>query len=274
MIFKTAFFSLASLALVVNAVPAIVPRAEPGLISADCIDVFLRGSWLVGSCLTGEGTTRVQSSVYLSSKITNREGTISWKIAGGYGASCKDCKIINGSSLNCQCYVTGRASTRNTTLNLDEHIHNYRGHLLTDQFGTPVVPPTSTVPVPTDFSWTLSMGASNCFSDRPDYDISFCRSTTNNTTQPCNSYNDVESYDAPVQCFAWRMPISTPIWMEFEKMRANAPSKAIEFLVYDNMDCNGEPFDSVKPGEYGTCKLFPQAARGVRTKMLWNADSS
>lgn len=78
MLFNTAFLSLASLALVaIDAAPTIAPRAEPGLISADCIDVSIRGSWLVGSCLTGEGTTRVQSSVYLSSKITNTEGTIS-----------------------------------------------------------------------------------------------------------------------------------------------------------------------------------------------------
>lgn len=75
MLFNT-FATIASLAIVtVNAAPAVVTRAAPGSVK-DCTDVKISGAWVVGSCLADDGKTRVQSSVWLGTKITNQEGNL------------------------------------------------------------------------------------------------------------------------------------------------------------------------------------------------------
>jgi hypothetical protein len=75
MLFNTVA-TLASLAFVtVDAAPAIATRAVPGSIK-DCTDVKISGAWVIGSCLADDGKTRVQSSVWLATKITNKEGNL------------------------------------------------------------------------------------------------------------------------------------------------------------------------------------------------------
>jgi hypothetical protein len=86
MLFNTVA-TLASLAFVsVDAAPAIAVRAVPGYVK-DCIDVKISGAWVIGSCLADDGKTRVQSSVWLATKITNKEGNLGVRIyANSYTA--------------------------------------------------------------------------------------------------------------------------------------------------------------------------------------------
>lgn len=46
------------------------------LIADDCTNLRLQNNWLIGNCLTGTGTQRIQSSVYIGNKLTNREGSL------------------------------------------------------------------------------------------------------------------------------------------------------------------------------------------------------
>lgn len=52
------------------------PSRRATSIMSDCTDVTLQGDWFVANCLTGEGSTRIQSTVYLPTKITNNEGSL------------------------------------------------------------------------------------------------------------------------------------------------------------------------------------------------------
>ena len=45
-------------------------------IGTECNGLGLRDSWLVGNCLTGSGSTRIESSTYLASKISNSEAKL------------------------------------------------------------------------------------------------------------------------------------------------------------------------------------------------------
>lgn len=212
-----------------------------------------------------------------------------WKVDGGYGASCDDCKVIAGSSLNCQCHLTGR-DTKNTTLDLgtfsspcsklqvlidpDEHIGNYNGHLLSDLSGTPVVPATSSLAVPTDFSWSLTIANVGCYSTDPSSNLSVCRNNTITESECSDNTPAFTSGGAPIKCYNLRYPVSAPVWGEYEKAMIKSASKAIEFTVYDNAACTGTPIGSVKPSEDDTCKKFPTAVRGIAYKALWNADTT
>lgn len=42
----------------------------------ECIDIYLKESWLVGTCPTSNGTGTITSSVFLPNKITNTGGTL------------------------------------------------------------------------------------------------------------------------------------------------------------------------------------------------------
>lgn len=75
MISRAFLFGFASLTAFVNVGAA--PTAVGGTIAKDCINVQLRDHWLIADCLTGKDKDdRIQSSVYLPSKITNREATL------------------------------------------------------------------------------------------------------------------------------------------------------------------------------------------------------
>lgn len=49
-----------------------VSALAQGRLADECTDWDYRGnSWLVAKCLTGKGDERIESSLYLNSKITN-----------------------------------------------------------------------------------------------------------------------------------------------------------------------------------------------------------
>ncbi|KAF2259589.1 Cyanovirin-N [Lojkania enalia] len=239
-------------------------------ISSECINVRLTNWWLVANCLTGQdSSTRIESSVYLPNKITNTEGTLEWKINGLFAATCNDCTILDSSKLNCQCRPTA-GQRKNTTLDLNEHIRNYNGHLLNDLSGPPTIPKTSPINMPSDLSWALYLGGFSCYApSNPE----ICGSSSpQDLTCPSNAAVS-SSTGSPSYCFQYRLPVSTPVWYKWNSMKAEAPGMAYEFLLYDNLDCAGKPFRAMEPSEFGMCENLGRSALAVQVRPLWNADS-
>jgi hypothetical protein len=56
-------------------------------IGTECDGLGLRDFWLVGNCLTGTGSTRIESSTYLASKISNSEAKLIVSNTGRYYGS-------------------------------------------------------------------------------------------------------------------------------------------------------------------------------------------
>ncbi|KAF2175269.1 Cyanovirin-N [Zopfia rhizophila CBS 207.26] len=263
MFLSTAIVSFASFGILVDGAPT-----KAGF-SQECTDITLKDDWLVANCPTGEDdTTRIQSSVYLSSKITNSEAYLGWKMDGAYANSCSKCQIINGATLNCMCNHSWNAK-ENTTLNLEEHISNYNGHLLSDLAGPPSPPSSSSpTPMPADLSWALHYGNVSCYSPTSDR----CKDIPFGPGKTCQASPSVTSKTTPSTCFTFRVPIAGEIWENFQSMKATSPGKGYEFVFYDDLQCTGEPISSIKPEELGVCKEFPKLGVGVKVKPLWNAD--
>ncbi|KAF2114841.1 Cyanovirin-N [Lophiotrema nucula] len=257
--------SLISLAL--TAVDAIPLAAR--LIGGDCTDFHLQGQWLVANCLPSQNTTtRIQSTIYLPNKITNHEGTLEWKQKGGYSQTCADCRIVDGPGLNCQCRPTG-GPRKNTTLTLDEHIKNYSGHLLTDLDGTPTPPPiSSSIDIPSDLTWSTFQGDNQCYSTNADS----CKNFSPSPGSCPKQATAISSDGIPVQCQAFRIPVSIPVWETFGSLRVDASSQAYEVEIYDNLDCTGSPIKTIGPDKYGTCEKMPRQGYAFSVMPLWNAD--
>jgi hypothetical protein len=135
------------------------------------------------------------------------------------------------------------------------------------------VPADSSVPVPTDFSWSLTTANSRCYSLDPATDAQLCGKDITESSCEANSPS-FTSGGAPVACFSNRVPVaeSFQMYTEYEKLMVKSASKAIEFLAYDNKDCSGTPFATVKPEDDDTCKVFSRTVRGLAYKPLWNAE--
>ncbi|KAF7175112.1 hypothetical protein CNMCM7691_006516 [Aspergillus felis] len=130
--------------------------------SEECSDIYLNEGWLVATCPKDDANGNITSSVFLPNKIANNNAVLQWAVDGAYWNSCKDCTLTNsGSTLQCSCL--GSASPySNTTLNLEEHIANYNGHLLSNLTGAvTTVPADSSYPVPTDFEVVLELSTVN-----------------------------------------------------------------------------------------------------------------
>ena len=56
----------------------------------DCVNTRLQSGWLIGDCLTSDGQTRITSSTYLPSKVTNHEASLEVSrccLASGFSGS-------------------------------------------------------------------------------------------------------------------------------------------------------------------------------------------
>ncbi|KAF2202646.1 hypothetical protein GQ43DRAFT_303962 [Delitschia confertaspora ATCC 74209] len=261
--FPNSILALASVAIVaVNAAPFKPP------FSKECTNISLNSYWLVGDCLasTSTGSHRERSSVYLPDKITNHNGNLEWKLDGDFASSCKDC-TLNGTTLNCNCRSPWSSQLQVAQLNLEEHLANYAGFLLSDLDGTPSHPKQhGPYPVPTDFSYTFVMGNTTCWG-------SDCYNVPDTIPgPPCAGGFSVQS--VPKTCHKFHWPIAGDYWAGFQTASLNSASKAWEVLVYDNLDCAGFALKIIGPQDEGKCVSFAFGRKAVSMTIrpLWNAD--
>ncbi|CRG89097.1 Cell surface glycoprotein 1 [Talaromyces islandicus] len=130
--------------------------------SSVCSDITLDSNfWLHATCPDDSGAP-VDSTVYLPFWIENDQGKLAWKDDGNFEYYCSDYILFNNGTLGAYCQGTFTNQSGNSTLNLEEHIANYNGHLLSDLDGTPDTPKnSSTVPVPADPSLNITFSTSS-----------------------------------------------------------------------------------------------------------------
>ncbi|KAF2271515.1 Cyanovirin-N [Westerdykella ornata] len=229
-----------------------------------CKDITLTGSWLVANCPDNNGAS-IQSSVYLPSKISNSDGNLVWSVDGQYQGTCITCSITSDGILHCTCWKA-QGHTRDATINLEEHIAVYNGHLLSDLKGTPQ-PPSSSSPIsmPSDLSWTFNYG------DTSTYTPGSSLSALGATEAPgCTDYTVVE-HGNPQPCLTERVPFSSTVdYIAFGGGKMTAAGGAWDVKVYDNLDCTGTPLGTIT--EFGTCKVFEKTALALQVLPKWNAD--
>ncbi|KAF2463685.1 uncharacterized protein BDR25DRAFT_347035 [Lindgomyces ingoldianus] len=178
-------------------------------------------------------------------------GAALWKIDGAYANSCSNCQIINGATLNY------------------DHIKNYNGHLLSDLAGPPTIPTTnSPIQMPSDISWALSYGNTSCYSSN----TATCPANSAPSGATCSSSPTITGGGTPLKCWAFRWPVSVPVWETFGSLRVEAPGKGWEFLIYDNVDCSGGVMATIGPESVGACKAFTKQGIAFTARPLWNAD--
>ncbi|KAK6361372.1 hypothetical protein TWF730_005106 [Orbilia blumenaviensis] len=247
-------------------------------ISSQCINLRFQNRWLVGDCLTGSGGARIESSVYLQTKIANHEGVLEWAINGNFAASCTECALsFSPLKLNCKCRPTGGPSVP-ASIALDEHIAVYSGFLLSDQRGPPTPPAVaSTIRLPADPGWRLNYGNTSCYSENPG---TCPPPAVGNgiTCPPLNAVSgaSVSAADGVSDCFAFRWPISIPTWQTFGSIQITSPSGAFKFHVYSTVDCSGGIKGTVEPSELGTpgvCKAFNEQLLAFKSVPLWNGQT-
>lgn len=259
MLFPTVLVLLGS--AVVQAAPTSVST-----FSKECTNFELRDSWLIANCpVSSDSKETMQSAVYLSNKITNKEGNIGWAVDGAYSRSCKECSILDGI-LKCSCASTWDGYKR-TQLNLEEHIANYDGVLLSDLKGRPSPSKkASPAPVPSDFSYKLQQGTFSCYGK----DCADLPEPISGT--PCEGGFSV-SGTGPVACYAFHWPVAGDRWSAFQSAVLSSASKAWEVAVYDSLDCSSKPIRIVKPEDEAKCLTFDKRAVAVSMTPLWNADA-
>ncbi|KAF2636225.1 Cyanovirin-N [Massarina eburnea CBS 473.64] len=267
MLSTSALASLAAFLAVANAAPALAPR--DGTIASQCTNVKLSQNWLVGDCLTGVGTTRITSGTSLNSKISNDDGALTWALDGWFSQLCDSCQLLDGgSSLNCQCPPSS-GQNKNTTIDLDEHISVYSGHLLSDLNGTPVVPVIPSIyDFPSDVSYGYG-GNATCVegSANPDW----CGSVV-----PLCSDGDKTDFNETA--FTYTTPITSclapsfylPYEFQFDHLKL-AGAAAWELTGYADAECT-EKVIVLTPDDSGKCNLLPELVRGVTSRPLFNGD--
>ncbi|KAF2179524.1 Cyanovirin-N [Zopfia rhizophila CBS 207.26] len=239
-------------------------------ISSQCTNTEIRQSWFLGECLTGQdSTTRIKSAVYLANKVANDDGDLKWKADGSYDSSCSECSLIEGgATLNCSCktaWGSKKGSRVAGTINLDEHISLYDGHLLSNLSGTPTPPSSlSNYPIPSSFSYSFG-GTAHCFEPSDSN-----KTTTCPWNVPCSdTSNSGWMFDGPITCYA--PVIYFPIHHQFANLKIVGDG-AWEVLAYDNEVCAGEPMGVVRPEDKGVCKGFERLAKAVTVRPAFNGD--
>ncbi|RAK78036.1 CVNH domain-containing protein [Aspergillus fijiensis CBS 313.89] len=214
----------------------------------ECIDIYLKESWLVGTCPTSNGTGTITSSVFLPNKITNTGGTLGWKIDGAYSQSCGECQLLaGGGSLDCLCEGPYGTINKNTTLNLEEHIANYDGHLLSNLTGSIIsIPANSSWPVPSDFNLQLQTASSD-----------------NN----CTTIGGYISLNDPQDCYYLNIGVQ---YYFYAAQTVN--NQGWEIAAYHDSLCSGKPAGTFTPDNDDICLTFPDGVTGFSVTPLWNAD--
>ncbi|KAL4864090.1 hypothetical protein BDV12DRAFT_176691 [Aspergillus spectabilis] len=215
--------------------------------SAECTDINFRNHWLVATCPTGNGD-EITSSVYLSAKISNNNANLEWVEDGRYPQSCQDCTIVDGRTLQCQCSVNWIPRLETATLNLEEHIANYEGHLLSNQTGPiTTIPKNSSTPVPSNFP--ISIALSTASGD-------------------CSNSGITLGLGSPSECYYVNFGVPDIAYASGQ-LSAN---EGWEIVAYPDQECAGEPVSTWLPGSDEQCVAFSPAAVAFASRPLWNAD--
>ncbi|KAL3477077.1 Cyanovirin-N [Aspergillus californicus] len=213
--------------------------------SSECTDITLNNSWLVASCPTGDGDS-ITSSVFLNSKITNNNGNLEWKTDGAYRQSCEDC-TVSGATLACSCTISSLPILQATTLDLEEYIANYEGHLLSNQTGAiTTIPANSSTAVPTDFAVQLGL------------------STTSNA---CASSGVTLGLNNPSDCFY----VNPGVVLSYAN-GISSTNEGWEIVAFSDLECTSDPVYTFLPANDDTCAVFSPLAMAFSVTPLWNAD--
>ncbi|KAH6918066.1 hypothetical protein BKA70DRAFT_7629 [Coprinopsis sp. MPI-PUGE-AT-0042] len=260
--------ALTSLA-VARAASSLLPRAASSSITDQCTNFRLHQDWLVGDCLTGDGTTRITSGTYLNNKLTNDDGVLKWFVDGKFGLSCTDCQIIDGG-FNCQCRRAwpNRDQVIDATIDLGKYIGVYSGHILSNFTGPPEleVPSTpSQYELPTDFRYRLG-GNATCVIPQGEPD--WCHGVA----PACVSKPDF--LDAPIEHSAPLFRCYNPfIYFDFHFQFSEIKivgEGAWEMTAYSDEGCT-KKIGVISPEEKGVCKSFgEEKVRGIITRPLFN----
>lgn len=180
------------------------------------------------------------------------------------------------------CNPAGGSATP-TTLNLEEHVANYNGHMLSNLTGAVEIPSSPAVfPVPTDFNWKVVSGPTGCYYDHsdPDYppmEDDTCVPRPSDGTDPatCDGPWGVDIVSAVEPgCFYNHWPIGWPYYYTWLAARGHGAENGWEFSMYDNVHCEGEVIGTIEAGKgsAGVCKVLPAFAVGVKVTPKWNWD--
>ncbi|KAJ5898771.1 hypothetical protein N7495_003515 [Penicillium taxi] len=214
--------------------------------STTCSDISLVDSWLVGTCPKGDGT-EIKSSVYLPSKIENSQGTLAWSADGQYSNTCQDCELIDSNStLQCYCYGTYASQDGTSTLDLEQHIDNYSGHLLSNLTGAITsIPADLSYPVPSSFVTELELSPIN------------------------NSCSDHATFTVKGPSDCWYLNLGV---VELWKSGISVNNQGWNIKGYATTDCTGGEVLVITPDDDGTCLSFASDVQGFSFTPLWNAD--
>ncbi|KAF3925811.1 hypothetical protein ABW20_dc0102340 [Dactylellina cionopaga] len=246
--------------------PVPEPTAPPGSLSikTSCVNTTIQQDWFIGWCLpAGKGSQRIQSSVYIGNKLqASTSGILGWGSDTPYTRYCNSCQLQNLSELSCICPAGGLPLFR-TTINLEEHIANYKGHLLSDLSGPRVAPSTSSsILFPSDVGFGYNPGDTTCYyPDSPN-----CAFLTANP-KGCDIV--ISGRPQPLQCNVdWYD--STPLSFGF--MEFVAYNSAYKFKLWDNLDCSGAAYATIVPSQYSKCVKFRKRLVAWSSVPQWNAD--
>ena len=98
-----------------------------GNFSQSSTDIKLVDSTLYAKCKKRDGSY-IDSSINLNECVVNKDGTLGWANDGRYSLSSKECSIVGGATLSCECSKIDGSYTR-SDLNLDQKITNDDGFL-------------------------------------------------------------------------------------------------------------------------------------------------
>ncbi|KAL5042158.1 hypothetical protein BDW71DRAFT_190609 [Aspergillus fruticulosus] len=213
--------------------------------STECSDISLTDDWLVATCPTGSGDS-ITSSVFLNAKIANTNGILEWAEDGHYSQSCEDC-TLDGATLLCECKTASLPSYLNSTLDLEEHIANYEGHLLSNQTGAiTTIPSDSSVAVPSDFDVTLALATIGTACERAGVTLVLKN---------------------PTDCFY----INIGATIEYTAALQTG-NQGWEIVAYADTECTSDSVYTFSSDDDDTCVVFDETVQAFSAKPLWNAD--
>ncbi|KAL4874689.1 Cyanovirin-N [Aspergillus karnatakaensis] len=212
--------------------------------TSECTDIEIRQNWLVASCPTGNGDS-ITSSVFLFNKLSNNNANLEWVVDGKYAQSCNSC-VLEGPALTCQCRGNW-VSSQSTTINLEEHIANYEGHLLSNQTGAITeIPENASVPVPADFGLGIGLPGQ---------------------AYPCENPG-VNLYLNPNPCYYANFGVQD---LQYFKGQTTT-NDGFEIKVHPDEECQETPVFTFLPENDDTCVEFPSPGKAFAIRPLFNAD--
>ncbi|KAL4762246.1 uncharacterized protein BDW70DRAFT_158910 [Aspergillus foveolatus] len=213
--------------------------------STECSDISLLDYWLIATCPTGSGDS-ITSSVFLNAKLGNSNGNLQWAEDGHYVQSCQDC-TLDGAILSCECAIAALPRYQSTTLDLEEHIANYEGHLLSNQTGAiTTIPSDASVAVPSDFDVTLALATVGTACERTGVTLGL-----NN----------------PTDCYYVNLGVTIEYTAALQ-----TDNQGWEIVAYADTECTSDPVYTFSSDDDDTCVVFEETVQAFSVKPLWNAD--